>query len=436
MQAGSKDRRRGQAALLMTMSLTATVGAMGLVVDFGWAYWRKEAAATAANSAASAAIVAAHAASNWLCGTGTTYWTCSGAAYGCAASPTYPPASNLDDGCLYAKVNGFLNTGRQTVTMTSGTGTPPAVPGLTPSYWVTATVTESIPTLFSAVLNQQWMKVASQATAAIFAGAGGGCIFVLDKTDPGSLTMNGNTTLNSNCGIYVNSSDAGAISMVGAASITTTGHAKTNVVGGVSMNPNDTITPAAVTGVAATPDPFASQMPAAPAAGACQPTADYTGSSTTTIPQGTYCDLVSQGGSGTLILTSGTYVLQKGITAKGQASISATGPVTLYITGGSINMAGGTNVNLSAPTSGAYQGILIWQPSSNGTGATIVGGATQGLAGLVYMPAAGVTYTGNSAVSTTTFVVNTLSMKGTTTINNPATTPWASLGPTGIFAIQ
>jgi hypothetical protein len=38
----------------LTVSLTALLGVIGLVVDFGWAYWRKE----AATSAASAAITA------------------------------------------------------------------------------------------------------------------------------------------------------------------------------------------------------------------------------------------------------------------------------------------------------------------------------------------------------------------------------------------
>jgi hypothetical protein len=413
------------------------LGAMGLVVDFGWAYWRKEAAITAANSAAIAAVVAANSVSNQFCGTDTDHWKCSSTAYSCPASPsTVSIASNLDNGCLYAATNGFHNTGRQSVTMMSGTGAPPAAPGISPSYWVTVTVTEGIPTFFSAVIGQRWMNVAGQSTAAIFTGTGGGCIFVLDPTDSGSLTMTGNSTLISNCGVYVNSSDGGAISMVGTASITTHGHAKTWVVGGVSANPNDTITPAAVTGAAVTPDPFAGQMPAVPAVGGCKPTAQFTGSGTNTIPAGTYCDQVSQGGSGTLILSSGTYVLEAGISVKGTATLSAAGPVTLYVPGGSINLVGGTGVNLSGPTSGPYQGIAIWQPASNTTAGSIVGGATQGINGLIYMPKASLTFTGNSAISTTSFVVYTLTMVGTTDISNPATSPWASLGASGTYFVQ
>jgi len=161
----------------MTISLTATLGLMGFVVDFGWAYWRKEAAATAAASAASAAMMAAKSAANQSCGTGTTHWNCS-SSYSCPASPsTGSIASNLDNGCLYAKQGGFLNTGNQTVTMKAGTGTPPTASGVTTSYYVIANVSENIPTLFSAVLGQQWMQVKSQATAAIVAPTtGGACI--------------------------------------------------------------------------------------------------------------------------------------------------------------------------------------------------------------------------------------------------------------------
>jgi hypothetical protein len=434
---GSRRRTKGQAALLMTLTLTMMLAAMGLVVDFGWAYWRKEAAATAANSAAIAAIVAANSVSNQFCGSGTDHWKCSSAAYSCPASPsTGSIASNFDNGCLYAAVNGFNNTGRQSVTMVSGTGAPPAAPGVSPSYWVTVTVTEGIPTFFSAVIGQRWMNVAAQSTAAIFSGTAGGCIFVLDPTDSGSLTMNGNASLVSQCGVYVNSSDAGAISMVGTSSITTHGHAKTWVVGGVSSTPNATITPSAVTGAAVTPDPYAGQMPVAPAVGGCQPTAEFTGSGTNTIPAGTYCDEVSQGGSGTLTLSSGTYVLKAGISLKGSASLTTTGPVTLYIAGGGIDLVGNTGVNLSAPTSGAYQGIAIWQPSSNTTAGVIHGGATQAINGLIYMPKAGLTYTGNSAISTTSFVVYTLTMVGTTSINNPSSTPWAGLGANGTYFVQ
>jgi hypothetical protein len=434
---GSGNRTRGQAALFMTMSITVMLGAIGLVVDFGWAYWRKEAAATAANSAAVAAIAAASSAANQSCGSGTTHWNCSNS-YSCAASPTNPPASNLDNGCLYAKQNGFLNTGRQTVTMQAGTGTPPTAPGVSAPYYVIVNVSESIPTLFSAVLGQSWMRAASQATAALVAGTSGGCIYVLDASAVGSLNMSGTTALTSNCGVYVNSNATGAINMVGSSTITTVGNAKTNVVGTVTLAAGASITPSANTGVSpnSPADPYAANMPAAPAAGSCQPTAQFTGSTAHTIPQGTYCDEIKQTGSAILTLTSGTYVLQAGIKVTGTATVTATGPVTLYISGGGVTLSGSGGVNLSGPTSGSYQGIVIWQPSSNTTAGTVVGSSTQFVSGLIYMPSAALSYAGSTTPSYTTLVVDTLSIVGSTAISAGATAPWANLSASGIYIVQ
>src|SRR5262249_47520758 len=147
------------------------LGALGLVVDFGWAYWRKEAASTAAMAAASAAVVSASGASSQACGTGTNHWNCS-SAYSCPSNPVLPVASNLDNACLYAKQNGFVNTGRQTVTLTAGTGTPPNS-AISTAYYVTATVTEQIPMLFSAAIGNQWAQVTGTSTAAVMAQGGG-----------------------------------------------------------------------------------------------------------------------------------------------------------------------------------------------------------------------------------------------------------------------
>ena len=63
---------RGSALLLVTLSLPVILGLIGLVVDVGWAYWRKEACKAAADSAALAGATAAYIASNQTCGSGVT----------------------------------------------------------------------------------------------------------------------------------------------------------------------------------------------------------------------------------------------------------------------------------------------------------------------------------------------------------------------------
>src|SRR5260370_679028 len=51
--------RRGQTILLFSMSTVVMFGMLGLVVDLGWGYFRKQSAQAAAQSAAIAAVSAA-----------------------------------------------------------------------------------------------------------------------------------------------------------------------------------------------------------------------------------------------------------------------------------------------------------------------------------------------------------------------------------------
>jgi len=334
-------------------------------------------------------------------------------------------------GCAFAQQNGFTNgNDNQTVSIQIGNGgTNIPVPGIAPTkYWVTATVSEKIPTLFSAVLGNQWLTVKSRATEGVFNPGGSGCVYVLDPTDPGSLSMAGTSTITSGCGIYVNSNAAGAVNMTGSGGITTTGGATTNVAGTVSMTGNY-ITPAANQNVPRNnpADPFAGSLPAAPSAGSCQPTAQFTGSMPHTIQPGTYCDLIKQTGSATLTLTSGVYVLQAGIKMSGTSTLTTTGPVMLYIPGGNVDLEGSGGVTLPSFTSGTYQGMAIWQPSSNSTAAIIEGSTSQNIGGLIYMPTAALTYEGSSSTGTNTSIASyTLSMVGSSNINAAASTPWAT----------
>src|SRR5277367_4449026 len=105
--------RRGQALVLATLSLFMLFGIMGLAVDLGWSYYRKQVAQTAADSAALAAAVTAENSS------GTNIITCGSYNVVCQATATAcptvtgTPANNIQSGCVYAKANGFTNAGTQ-----------------------------------------------------------------------------------------------------------------------------------------------------------------------------------------------------------------------------------------------------------------------------------------------------------------------------------
>src|SRR4051794_14206750 len=92
-----RNNQRGQASIFITLTLLVTLGLLGLVVDIGWAYWRKQAAKAAAQSAAIGASVAKGAAAiGFTCGTSATCVT----DQPCSATPSNPPVTIFDNGCL------------------------------------------------------------------------------------------------------------------------------------------------------------------------------------------------------------------------------------------------------------------------------------------------------------------------------------------------
>ena len=195
------------------------------------AFFRREAAQTAADAAANAAAAAAYlSAGGGSINCSVTNVACYSTEYECPATLT-TATNNIQAGCLYARDNGFTTAGRQKVTFQSGAGTPATASGAPMSYWVIVRVSERIPQLFSAVLGFQNGMVTARATAGARMSDGGGCVIELNPNAWGAISMNGNTSLTTGCGVYTNSSSSGAISIVGGGTITTTGGAKTNIVG-------------------------------------------------------------------------------------------------------------------------------------------------------------------------------------------------------------
>jgi hypothetical protein len=78
---------------------------------------------------------------------------------------------------------------------------------------------------------------------------------------------------------------------------------------------------------------------------------------------------------------------------------------------GGITLSGNGTFSLTAPTSGPYPGVVIFQPSANTRAISLSGNAAQGLAGTVYAPAALLSLSGNATVNGA-LVVNQLSLSG------------------------
>jgi len=241
--------------------------------------------------------------------------------------------------------------------------------------------------------------------------------------------MNGQTTLSSGCGVYVNSNNSGAITMKGSnATITATGGSSVNVVGNVDYGPNvASISPTPNTGSTSTGDPLAGLDP--PTDGTCQSGFTVNNNQKVTINPGTYCGDIQVKGSGQLTFNPGLYIINGSKTGElsvaGGATVNGSG-VTLYYEQGTVNFAGGATVNMSAPASGTWSGILMFQSRTNTQTASLVGGSSQLTSGILYFPAAELDYTGGSTTSSqhATIVSNTLSLVGNSYFTASASSPY------------
>ncbi len=434
---------RGQTILLFTLSLPVVLGLLGLVVDAGWMFWRREACLTAAQAAASASVMTASKSTTSYpanCNTSTTLW-CSATPVLCDASPANPPSNNFQTACLYAKANGYSNANRnQKVMVAANNGSTADAPNVSPSYYVTVTVTEKIPLTFLAAMGAGYFGVASaSATGGIFSQASGGCLYVLDPTGKDALNASNNAHIMPSCGVQIASNNSEAAIATGSAQVTTSGNPQPpiQVVGTAAKNNNGSYSPNP-TSTASVSDPLSSlDVPWTNCTGTGCPTTNcqYTGCSTAAgvcnhtnftvssnswsppyvhLTPGVYC---GTGGSAAItinngnsaIFDSGMYVINGGGVSIQSGSGNSGSNVIFYLTGtnstyGGVNFANGTTVNFSAPSTGDLADVLIYgdrtltAPTGSNATSQFQGGASSTIDGIIYLP----TTTVNFANGTTT----------------------------------
>lgn len=104
----------------------------------------------------------------------------------------------------------------------------------------------------------------------------------------------------------------------------------------------------------------------------------------------------NDGGNG---LKSGIYILNAGISLKGNTALSSdAGGVFFYVTGGSVTIGGTASINLSSMSTGPYAGILLYQVPSDTSGMTLDGsGSATTLNGVIAAPSATVSLKGGGS---------------------------------------
>jgi hypothetical protein len=402
---------------MVTASLMFTFATMGLAIDLGWCYFLKMRVQAAADAAAvSAAIYAMrHGDSCATLSCGVSY-TCAGVT---------PPTTALEAGCLYATADGPPS---MSATMIANNTTPPGVTGNTPSLWIKATASTTAPNNFLFTAGFRTATIAAQSIAAVTVTPASACIYVLGSTANQALSVTGTSSLSaSSCGVYVNSSSTSAIYVTGSSTVTASGGGKVYVHGSTYIGGTSTISPVAITGAPAVADPLASLT--APTVPALCDSTNYaiTNSNTATLNPGTYCGGISVIGNSSVTLNPGTYILNGGgLKVSNSAHLTGNG-VTFFNTGKNGNVAapvlitGNPTVNLSAPTSGTYQGIAFFQDRTvyYSTSNAIANSSTVNITGTYYFASTAMSLTGNVSTPVySAFVVDTLTISGSSQLKN------------------
>jgi hypothetical protein len=168
---------------------------------------------------------------------------------------------------------------------------------------------------------------------------------------------------------------------------------------------------------------------------------------TQTLQPGTYSS-ITIGNNSTVTLNPGIYYIDGsgGVSFNGTATVQGTGVMFYFTNGATINAIGGgnqvSNIQLSAPTTGSYAGILMYQdPADTNTGSGTTKGPTLGgddnsfFKGALYFPEDQLTFFGNTTgagFKTGIVVADSAVLKG-----SPIVTLQGSAGlPSGVTLIK
>jgi Putative Flp pilus-assembly TadE/G-like len=294
--------------------------------------------------------------------------------------------------------------------------------------YVEVIVTQPQPTFFMKLFNFNNMSVSARAVATTVPSPA--CIYTMSSAAPGSSGPGGVYVTGSadlelpTCGILDNATGANALHVTGGATLNSKA---IGVVGTYTVHNGGVLTPnPPTTGITPSTDPLSSLAPTVPASdysSGCT-SASITKSQTIgpSSPSGFVCysSLSFPKGSPTITLNPGLYIFNGagGFNVASGTTMTGTGVTFFFINGASFTISNGASVTLSAPTSGAYNGLLFYQDPTDTAADSFVGGSAGGINGIFYLPSADLTLANGTA---TTFnvdlVVGSLTMSGNATLS-------------------
>jgi len=384
-------RPRGMMTVWVAVCLPVLLAFVGLGLDTGHAYTVGQELQSAADAAALSGVSQLS----------TSFAAAKTAAISAAANNNAAGASvqlaNSD------VVEGNYNTSSGTFT---ANGTPYNAIKVT-ARRTTGSPGGAVNLFFGGLVGLSTVNITRAAVA--FTGGGGSSIsagvILLDPSSTGSLDMYGGGTLTvggSGGTVYVNSGAAKAVEMQNGATITA---ANLDIVGDDSVS-GSTINATVNTGQQSITDPLAAL--AAPTKTTDLGSLNLYNGTTETVGTGDqtavyyYSGGISVNSGSKLTLNGGIYILGSyGLTIASGTFIANN--CMFYFTGSGSSWAvatfeGGTTTTITAPTTGTYAGMALFQDRSTPSADSLVvdNGATVSISGTIYLPSIDVNYSGGT----------------------------------------
>ena len=275
--------------------------------------------------------------------------------------------------------------------------------------------------LLSALFGSAPVPISARAVA--LPNSGTGCVLALNTGASPAVAVSGGNQLNLiKCNMISNSGANPSLNVAGSASVTANQVIASGEISGLG---NITTTNGVRTHVRPTADPYENTYPPIkPGCSNGKITVNANGK-TNTISPGCYSGSITVNAGATLELEPGVYYLDgSNLSVAGNATLTGTG-VTLVFTGsgkdwGTASFSSNSIINLTGPTSGATQGIVMYGDRNMpaGTPFNLTGGSTQNFGGAIYLPKANLSFSGGSGASTscTKIIADTLTFSGTSNL--------------------
>jgi Flp pilus assembly protein TadG len=279
-------------------------------------------------------------------------------------------------------------------------------------------------------------STATPGTQATVSPAASVCILLVDQLDSQALLVNSGAKITApSCDIHVASTQNPA------AMFNTTLGVNTICIKGSTIVKNGGANPPAVTSCSTISDPFAGKLPAV-STDSCSsiPSANNnlnynSGSSaavlsagvygginfnntSVTLNPGVFCGSINFNGvtNGTVTLNPGLYEIHGTWNVNSGWTVNGSG-VTFYLVdqNAMVHFNGTTSATLSAPTTGTYTNILMYEPGGLTTSNATIDTSTLNMTGLIYLPSRKLTANSTSNLSSTglTMVLSTLTLNTT-----------------------